>query len=76
MSKPATSKPASQLQAEMYAEIAKIDKKYLKLIAPHEKEIAKLQKEQAREKTKIENKYIKMIEEINEIDIPFSYRQD
>jgi len=56
----------------MFAEIAKVDKKFLKLIAPHEKAITQLNKEQAREKAQVEKKYLKMIEELDEIDISFA----
>ena len=73
MPKPQPSKTASQLQDEMDQEIAKIDKKYLKLIAPHEKEIAKLKKSQDREKSQVENKYIKLIEALDPKDLDISF---
>ena len=71
MSNPKSSKSASQLQDEIFNEITKIDKRYLKLITPHENEIAKLKKAQEKETAQVEKKYLTMIKQLNEIDISF-----
>lgn len=73
MSKSRPAKSASQLQDAMFEEIAKIDKRYLKLIAPHEKAKAQLEAECKKEKAKTEKKYLAMIEQLDKTDIPFSY---
>ncbi len=72
MSKPKPTKSASQLQNEMLTDIAKTDKKYLPLITKRGKEISKIKAQHAKEKSQIEKKYLAMIEQLDEIDIPFS----